>query len=76
MSFSTRGPKMNREQRQSQADAALAAFRDKGGVVSQMPSMVATSVRCQICGHTGIIGMTEGKPGRCPKCRAPIHKGS
>jgi len=53
----------------AEAEAALAAFREKGGAVKQMPTVVPTAFGCRNCGHTGVIGIREGQRIRCPKCR-------
>ena len=62
-------PKTSREDLKAQADAAMAAFKDKGGTVDRGPSVVATSFACANCGQTGILGVAAGKKARCPRCR-------
>lgn len=71
MSF-RKGPQISREELKAQADAAMAAFRDKGGVVQQVEAVVATTFACRNCGHTGTIGVRANQKIRCPKCREVI----
>ena len=67
------GPKLTKAELQAEADAALAAFRNKGGAIQQMPAAEAVSFACSVCGHTGTISAREGQHIRCPKCRAMIR---
>jgi len=70
---SRNGPKLSRAELKAQADAALAAFRNQGGAVKQMPTVEPTNFACPTCGHTGVIGAREGQAIRCPKCRTLIR---
>jgi hypothetical protein len=70
---SRNGPKVSRAELKAQAEAALAAFRNQGGAVKQMPSVEPVNFACGTCGHTGVIGARDGQTIRCPKCRSVIR---
>jgi len=65
-------PKLTREELKAQAEAAMAAFKKKGGVVDQGPAVVATAFACSNCGQTGVIGVRADRQARCPRCREPL----
>jgi len=65
--------KQSKAERQAEAESAVAAFLAKGGAVKQMPAVVATTIACASCGYTGVMGLAEGKTGRCPKCRVLLR---
>lgn len=67
-------PNLSKADRKTEAEDAVAAFLARGGAVKRMPDVVATTFACANCGHTGILGVAEGKRSRCPKCREPLGK--
>jgi hypothetical protein len=69
----SKGNRLSKADHKTQADDAVAAFLARGGSVKQMPAVVATTFACANCGHTGILGIAEGKSPRCPKCREPLR---
>ena len=74
MAFSTRGPKLTKEQLKAQAEAAMKGFQAKGGVVQALDAVIPTTFACANCGHTGTIGVRAGQRIRCPKCRETIKE--
>ncbi|HZP19809.1 MAG TPA: hypothetical protein VFB16_06315 [Bauldia sp.] len=67
-----KAPQKSRIEKKSEAEDALAAFLARGGMVTKAAPVVATTIACANCGYTGIVGIAEGKTGRCPRCREKL----
>jgi predicted Zn-ribbon and HTH transcriptional regulator len=69
-----KAPQKSRNERKNEAEDAMAAFLARGGTVTKAAPVVATTIACSNCGYTGVVGIAEGKSGRCPRCREKLSQ--